>query len=684
MAHELKRRVGKLEARRTAASATYQKTPEALALERLGYEAWLKTLGPRTFTGSFSAFHHQFWFWYWSVRQKLLRGEQLTPAELAALVIWFRSGGKSSNVEWCCIAEGALVGEGYVGYVSDTEDQAKAHLQSIRDRLGSPEIARYYPGLANPKIDRHGQQVGWRQDYLATACGWGIIPIGLEEGVRGGRQNDLRFTMFVFDDIDTDTDSPAAVEKKLNIISRSIIPAGTADTLVIFPQNLIHENSVLNQIYTRRSDVLSERQVFGPVPAFQNLELELDERDGGRVWRIESATPTWPDINMDDARKFLSKSGRRAFMAEYQHEFGAEKEDKVLPHYDDAVHVITWAEFAAIFGERRIPDRWYKYLFNDWARTKSAYHANVAGKVTVSGQHERLPGFVFLYDCMSFEAGALADTVALRILNSISPTVRGTAHGQTWEGLMRSALSREGLESYVADATELLRQRRATLARIFPQYVSPLLKQGNYHSFRMSHEREDVRAVYRSAFGLPFQGVNPGKDGGIEWINHYMQVDYEAQHPFRPEQKGFTRFFLIVGDDKRAYPAQPAPDHLHDSDLARYQLKHWRNSPPQLNSLGIVERGPEKMSDDIGNGLMMLFHDNSVQAAPLSRAEKMEEALPASLRQEAIAAMDDRDKGGAIMRRQMEMEKKEHERKNKKIYSPAMRAILARGKKKRY
>ena len=141
MANELKRRVGKLEAqRRGPATATYQKTPEALALERLGYEAWLKTLGPRTFTGSFSSFHHQFWFWHWSVRQKLLRGEALTPAELAALVIWFRSGGKCSHVEWACIAEGALVGDGYVGYVSDTEAQAKAHLQSIRERRGSPAM----------------------------------------------------------------------------------------------------------------------------------------------------------------------------------------------------------------------------------------------------------------------------------------------------------------------------------------------------------------------------------------------------------------------------------------------------------------------------------------------------------------------------------------------------------------
>jgi hypothetical protein len=228
-----------------------KKAVQAIALEAKGYEPWLRRLGARTFTKPFTYFHHEFWSWYWPVRLKLLRGEQLEPEELAMLVMWFRGGGKSSNVEWACIAEGAL-GEGlsnepgFVGYVCDTESLAKGHIQSIRNRLDSPEVAYHYPGLSNPRVDKHGYQTAWRQDFLATSSHWGIIPIGLEEGVRGGRLFDLRFTMFVFDDIDNRTDSPAAVEKKLKIISHEILPAGTPDTLKLFPQNLIHEDSVLN------------------------------------------------------------------------------------------------------------------------------------------------------------------------------------------------------------------------------------------------------------------------------------------------------------------------------------------------------------------------------------------------------------------------------------------------------
>jgi hypothetical protein len=642
MAYDLGRRLGKLEAAHAGAANARTKTAQALTLEAQGYEAWLKTLASRTFTAPLAFFHHELWQWYWSVRLKILRDEPLSSDELSFLAVWFRGGGKSSNVEWACIAEGALVGDGFVMYVCDTEKQAKKHVQSIRDRLDSPEIVRYYPGLANPRVDRHGVQVGWRQDYLATASGWGIIPVGLDQGIRGGRQRDMRFSMIVLDDIDSHEDTPAAVEKKLELIARSILPAGTSDTLVLFPQNLIHENSVLSQILTRRSDVLSERSVSGPVKAFGELELELDESAEGRKWRIQSCVPTWAGLDVEDARKFLGKFGRKAFLSEYQHDFGAEREEKVLPHYNDTVHVITWEEFARMFGgARRIPERWNKYVFNDWARTKTAYHANVAGKVTVSSQNEPLPGFVFAYDMMSFDAGTLAETVALRLLKSISPTVDGTPSGRGWEDLMKSELSRAGLEGYVTDATELIRARREALARVFPRHVQPLLQRGNYRKFAMSHEADDVRSVYRQAFGLPFVGVNPGKSGGIEWLNHYMQVDAEARHPFRPEERGFTRFFLIVDDDRRAFPASPSPDDLHDSDLARYQFKHWRNSAPKLNELGVVERGPQKMNDDYANGLMFLFHDNGVQAAPLDAHEQRELRLAPELQRAAIAEITD-------------------------------------------
>ena len=604
------------------------KSQAAERLEAEGWERWLRTLGSRTFTGSFSEFHAELWGWYWEITFKRLRGERLTDEELAFLAIWFRGGGKSSHVEWACIAEGAVIGEGFVMYVCDTETQAKSHVAAIRNRLESSEIAAYYPGLARPEISKHGAQVGWRQDYLATASGWGIIPVGLDQGVRGGRKNDLRFTMIVLDDIDDVGDSPAAVEKKLDIISRSILPAGQADTLVLFAQNLIHEGSVLNQIVTRRSDVLSERRVSGPVPAFEKLELRDKTSDQGLVWEIKTAVPTWPDIDMADARRYLAKSGRAAFIAEYNHDFAADRAALVLSNWDDDMHVITVSEFERVFGTRRIPDRWYKYVGHDWARTKTQYHANVAGIVSVSGMNELLPGFVFLHDCMSFPAATEADDVALRLLKTIAPE---GVRGEDWDSLIRSAFTREHLEFYITDATALSRARREAIATVIPQHIAPVLSTRNYERFRMSHERNDLRKLYEEIYGLPFEGVNPGRDGGVEILNHYMQVDESLPHPFKPSRLGYTRFFLVVPDELAHYPSSLLPDRLHDSQLARYQFRHWRTAPVKLNDMGVVERGAVKINDDFGQMLQMLFFDNAPQAAPMTPIEQRLVHLPDEL-----------------------------------------------------
>ena len=605
-----------------------QKTPQALALEVLGPEAWLRRLGPHTFTGSFASFHHDLWNWYWAITAKRQRGEPLNDDELVFLAIWFRSGGKSSHAEWMAIAEGALLGYGFVMYLCNTEAQAKEHVASIRNRLESPLIAAHYPNLANPRIGKHGQQVAWRQDYLVTASGWGIIPVGLDQGMRGGRMGDLRFTQIILDDFDDLNESPAVTQKNLNTIARSVLPAGSRETIVVAAQNLIREDSGLNQIYTRRSDVLSERIVSGPVPAFEPDTLQLMLKDeGSRMWTIKHADPTWPDVDMTAARRFLARSGRAAFLAEYQHQFDDDKTELVLHNWRDPLHVITWSDFAKVYGRRSIPDRWNKYGFHDFARTKTQYHASVAGFVTTAAQSASLPGCIFMYEPMSFAAETETDDVGLRILKALAPQVR--PGGGSWDELVRACVTRTGLDEYVTDATRLLAARREVLARAIPPLVQPILQRLHFQKWRMSHEAKTARAVLRNVYGLPFQAANPGADGGVDWLNHYMRVVEDAPDPFgRGGVVGAARFYLIVPDEKAAPPSALLPDALHDSDLVRYQFKRWRNRPEIINEAGAMEKGPVKMNDDFGNGLQMLMHDNCVSAAPLSDDERCEALLP--------------------------------------------------------
>jgi hypothetical protein len=387
------------------------------------------------------------------------------------------------------------------------------------------------------------------------------------------------------------------------------------------------------QIYERRVDVLSERRESGPVKAFD--ELEPDERHPGK-FKIKSAKPTWAGLDMRAARVFLADSGRSAFLAEYQHEFDVDRSEYVLPNWRDEVHVITRSEFTARYGVREIPVRWGTHILHDWARTKSQYHANVAGFLSVAAQNAKLPGLTFLHECMSFEAGTEADDVALRILKALSPTVTVGAISYSWDELQRAALSREHLERFFTSATRLMDARRDVLAGVFPEPVRNLLDRRRVLSLRMSHEAKAARDVYRRVYGLSFVGVNPGADGGVELLNHLTYVDRTRPHQFKEDELlpdgtyrlGASSFFLLVEDDRAAAPKGSSSVLLHDSDLARYQLRRWRNVPEKISATGAVERGPMKMDDDFGNMLMMRYHDGLPQAAPLSYGEQLETLSP--------------------------------------------------------
>lgn len=656
--------------------ARHRKTPQAAALEARGYEPWAMKLGARTFKHPFSPFHHRFWSWYWQARMKLLAGERLSLEEMTALLIWGRGLGKSSHVEWACIAEGALAEgvanePGFVGYVCADSDLAKAHVQSIRNRLDSPEIAYHYPGLANPHFDKRGVQTAWRQDKLVTQSGWGIIPVGLREGVRGGRLDEVRFSMFVFDDIDSRRFGADVVRKNLEVIAYEILPAGTPRTLKLFPQNLVSDYGVLSQILSRETDVMSRRIVIGteggdPQPAFDEVELIADEDRPG-AYRIRSATPVWEGFDLQAAEVFLSDSGRAGFMAEYQHRLDVDRTEFVLPHFRDEVHVITRSEFKARYGFDTIPAKWGSRWFNDWAKTKTAKHANVAGRVSVSSQNSAVPGVVFLSDCMSFEAGTGADEVAVSILKALSPA--GAPVGsqyRPWETIFRDSFARTNVGDYTESLTARLEAERNSRAHIIPPLVQEVLKRAKYPAFRGSHEENNnALQVYRRVYGLPFKATNSGTEGGLEILNDVMRADRTHPHSFKPDERGedglyklgFTRFYILVEDaDAAPPPTNINPKGLHGSRLARYQLRRWRYLPAADTVTGEVERGPEKRNDDFGNGLQFCTHDGLPPAAPLEQWELDEEALHPSLRWEVVSQITDPDrKSQALTSRDMHL-----------------------------
>lgn len=631
-------------------------------LEAEGWEAWLTTLFPFAFDEEFSGDHRKFWDLYFSVLLRIRENIkyqllglpvpsdiEIRPSELVILYILGRGLGKSASVEPSAVMRGALLGGGYSLFISESDDQAQEHLGNTRILIDHPDsrLLEFYPDMAVTDEPLRGLPALDRRELFVTRCGWIARAKGLRAKMRGLRIGTRRPDDLNIDDFDDISDSVELSVNKLRIITSSILPVQAKQfTTIKFTQNLISEQSVMNQVHLGRSDALAERTTIGPTKMFTQFDYETytDPEDGRLKHRIlPTSIPSWKGVDIAKAQKFLNDSGLVTFMAEYQNEFELQREGRVLRNYNDGLMVITKSDFERVLGTREVPDSFNKYVGHDWARTKSAYHANVAGKLAVSNQNTKLPGKLFLFDLMSFEAGTQADDVGRTILESISTLVPGSKN--TWKELIEKSLSRAGLEEFIADSTRLLEARRDVLARIISPIVTSMLAAKRYLRFLGSHDQNnDALQLYRRVYGLPFEPCNPGETGGLEWADHYMTVDKKTPHPFFEDEQmedgtwklGCPGMFLVVEDSKYPYPQSVTPDALHGSDLCRYQFSNWRMRPAKITEAGFIEHGPMKMNDDFGQMLQMLLVNNLIHAIPLSRHEKVVEHMPVHTRLETL------------------------------------------------
>jgi hypothetical protein len=646
-------------------------------LEACGWEAWYSRMFGKQFVAILAKHHRESIEWHWDARMAQRRGEK--PEYLSDFPIWSREHMKSTVARRMAVCDACLsVSEaieeeerrgGYNLYVSRNKEMVKKHALSIEKLLTSEPVKKFYPKLARVKRNELGSSKGWQATFLNTEANYIFHFASLEEGLAGGNVEDWRPTFICLDDIDGREDSPVISEKRFITVTTEILPMAQSGTLVFFAQNYISRYSVMYRIHKGHSRVLTDRRPSKPVPAV--IGLKTEQRVVGEVIRdvIVAGEYTWPLFGKEECQDRINREGLPAFLKERQHEVEQDREGLALQHYDDSVHVISRSEFARMYGTRDIPQRWYKYVFNDWARTKTQFHANVAGIIAVSGHESRLPGSVFLFSPMSFPASTPPEDVAKRILTTITPTVKVNNRDVSWDELVKITLGKTDLEKFITDAAALRDYKRNILAKVIPSYISPIIAAQNYLKFRLSHERTDVKKVYRDVFGLPFDGVNPGMDGGLDTINLLMRVDYKTPHAFRPGQQGFTNFYIVVEDGADALPAPfneaLSPDSLHDADLCRYQFKNWRFRDAHLTVAGEKEGELLKMNDDFGNGLMMLFHDRVVFASGLTKMEEVLDSLPEKVKMEAIEQIDDpQAKANRLAARQL-LIKRETERVNK-------------------
>ena len=603
--------------------------------------------------------------------------EKWFPTFLAYFSIWSRGNMKTTLARYMTITDAFLsFAYGVASYalvVGGTVEKVRGTAKSIAALLQSAKIKEYAPQLTVVKKNDSGISQGWTADFINTEAGCLFHFIGLDVGVAGANLENTRPTFIIPDDIDTRKLSPVEAETRFNRFTLEVIPTRQWNTLVFFAQNLISRYSTLYRIWKQQVKVLTNRLVTDPVPAVRNLQVE--QRTVGGIIKdvVIGGFCTWRGWNLREVQNQIDSMGLPAFLIECQHEVEQSREGLVHKNYNDNVHPISYSQFAAVFGSKDAWKDFYKVPFSDWARTKTKYHANVAGYFAVSSANTKYPGITFCVP-LSFKADTAPEDVAERLLSVLTPFAYGN---KTWRDLIDDAWKRNNAVQHFETQSERLEYALRYYTQMIPNYSTDILKAYRVGTGAMSHSEDVVRKILNGGFGFSFIPSNPGKTDALEDIDAAQRVDYKLPHLFDATKKGYTRWYILCRDDRRAqpqiingievYPPAPYPDaaqsdDLHDADLCRFQMCNRRYADPKLTELG--ERIDEmlKLHDDFGQAFQMVYFKKLLTNIDLDPVEKVEAHLPEHLQSSTLATMDDsQEKADALQRRMLEVKKLEEE-----------------------
>jgi len=271
------------------------------------WREWLTETFPNTVSADFAPRHVEFWEWVESIEP----GRKPRPF----VAPWPRGGAKSTSAELAVI----FLGEQkkvrkYCWYISSTQEKADKHVESIGDKMELIGVER--------AVNKYGSSKGWRRERLRTASGFTVDAMGLDTGARGAKVEDQRPDLIILDDFDENEDSTQTLFKKIGLITKSVLPAGSNDCAVLIIQNVIYSDSIMARLIDGRADFLADRMISGPFPAVENLtyELQYDANLKRNVYVITGGTATWEGQSLEVCQAQIWEWGLTAFLEEAQHE----------------------------------------------------------------------------------------------------------------------------------------------------------------------------------------------------------------------------------------------------------------------------------------------------------------------------------------------------------------------------
>ncbi len=391
-----------------------------------------------------------------------------------------------------------------------------------------------------------------------------------------------------FDDIDDVNDSLAVSANKLRLITASILPVQARKFVTIdFGQNLIGENSVVNQIYTGKTDAFANKTVIGVANAFETLNIDsgLDATGKLRHKILDTSVPSWQGLDVLRAQKFLDNSGLQTFMAEYQNEFSQFKSGKVIPEYNEDVQIITWSQFEKVFGQRRIPRHWKVGVGLDVGYSEGLYpHWSAWSFIATASVNSGMAGALFVYRSRTFKGTSIDD------------------------------------------------QATAILSDLYSDENGCYEKDEMIASWQMSHERTGEMMTLWEKYKLPFGKFRyyKAEDGVAQW-RHLSRADKRQKHPFKEDRQnddgtwvlGRPSMYYIV-DDMQVI----TPQDDKGMKLLRDQVSAWEYVPVKLTETGQTQQKPSKVADDVPDSIKSIVCWFGNEPTPLTKEEEIMEAMP--------------------------------------------------------
>lgn len=281
------------------------------------WQARLPTMFPAYIWHDFSQPHIDLWEWADPI--------EIDNNPRPFFAAWPRGRGKSTHAEMVAADLGARGKRLYILYVCETQDQADKHVSTIQHMLESDNVTKYFPAVGRPQVGKNGNR-SWRRSIMTADNGLTVEAVGLNKAVRGQKIDWARPDLIIFDDIDAKHDTENAVQKKVETITTSILPAAASHAAVLFVQNLIHRQSIATMLSKLPNEqgaaqFLTDRIISGPYKAVEGLVYELRQTiEGVFRWVITAGKSLWAGYTLAVCEDEINTVGPDAFELESQHE----------------------------------------------------------------------------------------------------------------------------------------------------------------------------------------------------------------------------------------------------------------------------------------------------------------------------------------------------------------------------